>query len=50
MPKEAYANADVIAGLDPAIHHFGNNVALKDGWPGHRQAKRRRSSNGYARP
>src|SRR5690348_3137975 len=35
----------VIAGLDPAIHPSSR----KDGCPGHRRAKRRRSSNGYAR-
>src|SRR6185312_16741559 len=34
-------------GLVPGIHVF-HSLPLRRGWPGHRRAKRRRSSNGYA--
>jgi hypothetical protein len=47
----------VIAGLDPAIYaatpliqlrRMACEIAFQHGPPGHRRAKRRRSSNGYA--
>jgi guanine deaminase len=40
----------VIAGLAPANHLAWKTSLQWHGWPGHRRAKRRRSSNGYARP
>jgi len=39
----------VMAGLVPAIHDFSTVTASRRGCPRHRRAKRRRSSNGYAR-
>src|SRR3981081_1478001 len=33
-----------------AIHVLKHQQEQRRGWPGHRRAKRRRSSNGYARP
>src|SRR5882672_4046677 len=36
--------------LVPGIHAFSASQPATRGWPGHRRAKRRRSSNGYARP
>jgi TRAP-type mannitol/chloroaromatic compound transport system permease small subunit len=36
---------NVTPGLDPGAHHFSQ----EDGSPGHRRAKRRRPSDGYAR-
>jgi Glutathione S-transferase, C-terminal domain len=38
----------VIPGLEPGIQSSCLNE-MRRGWPGHRRAKRRRSSNGYAR-
>jgi len=38
-----------MAGFIPAIHVFAEHRWKGRGCPGHRQAKRRRSSNGYAR-
>ncbi|HUD84965.1 MAG TPA: hypothetical protein VMR17_00875 [Xanthobacteraceae bacterium] len=39
----------VMAGLVPAIHDLASPLHLRRGCPRHRRAKRRRSSNGYAR-
>jgi hypothetical protein len=41
---------NVMAGLVPAIHVFAAAWLSRRGWPRHRRAKRRRSSNGHARP
>ncbi len=55
MPKFAHLTLHVMRGLDPRIHEAMQRrkphvVALHHGWPGHRRAKRRRPSDGYARP
>ena len=36
--------------LVPGIHDFRQRQQARRGWPGHRRAKRRRPSDGYARP
>ena len=43
-------NVAVMPALVAGIHVFFNAMPQRRGWPGHRRAKARRSSNGYARP
>jgi hypothetical protein len=42
-------DAVIMRGLDPRIHRYSVNAFSNDGLPGHRQAKRRRSSSDYTR-